>query len=123
MSQKIDKKALGRLVPALEARKQRDAATLMALTQAVAEIDARIRRMKTEVAASAAGVALGDLAAAAAFDSYRVGTQARIAALEAERAAKAAEERAAREVLARSNGSAEAVAQLLARPEPIPRGR
>lgn len=120
---RIDKKSLRRLVPALEGRKQRDAATLTALSAAATAIDDRIRRLAAEVEQAGATLDPSDLPAQAAFDRYRAHAREAIADLQMARAAKLAEARAARETLARSFGSVEAVSELLARPEPTPRGR
>ncbi|MEL6979994.1 MAG: hypothetical protein AAGM38_15095 [Pseudomonadota bacterium] len=119
---KINKDGLRRLVPALDAVKERDAAALRVKTLELASLEAEIARLEDSILEAAAQLAPGDFAAETAYLRFRDLTRGHIDRLTPRREALIAERDAAREVLARSYGKLEGVSRLLERPDPARRG-
>lgn len=113
----IDTKTLKRLAPALEAVKERDAAAFRAKRDAAEALRAEIARLRGAVEHAADGLDQADLAAHSAYLRFRSANLARAAQVESRLADAEAEERAAREKLARSHGSVEGCALLVQRAE------
>lgn len=118
----IDKKSLRRLLPALEALKERDAALLREKTAALNAIEAETAKIEAAIVAAAQDLEPGDFASEAAYLRYREVATGHIESMRPRREALEKERDAARDVLARSFGKLRGVETLLERPDPPRRG-
>ena len=108
----METKLLKRLLPALEAVKERDAADFRDKRAAVEALRAEIAGLQASLSAAADGLDENDLAAHAAFLRFRSATFARITAIEGRLGLAESAELSSRETLARSHGSVEGCARL-----------
>ena len=111
----IDAKLLKRLMPALEAVKERDAADFREKRDRAEALRAEIAAIHSGVAAAAAGLDPSDLAGYSAFLRYRQASLARIDGVKTRLAQAESEEHDAREKLSRSHGSVEGCSLLAKR--------
>ena len=109
------RKTLAPLLPALAARKDRDAQALAEIRSQIASLDAERARIEAGITAGAAALDAADLRAGAVFDQWREAQYARLRALASRRHALEAEDDVRREVLLRSNGEVRAVETLIER--------
>ncbi|MBX2855124.1 MAG: hypothetical protein KTR21_09055 [Rhodobacteraceae bacterium] len=108
-------KTLTPLLPALAARRDRDAQSLAEIRTQIADLDADRARIETSIIAGAAQIDAADLSARAVFDQWREAQRARLRALAERRRTLEAEDNARREVLLQSNGEVRAAETLLDR--------
>lgn len=100
-------KILKRLMPALEAVKERDAADFRGKRDAAEALRDEIYQLQISINAAAEALDDSDLAAHAAFLRFRSASLSRITEIEGRLGLAETAERAARETLARSHGSVE----------------
>ena len=109
------RKTLAPLLPALAARKDRDAQSLAEIRSQIANLDAERARIEAEITQGAAQLDAADLNAGAVFHQWREAQRARLRALADRRRAFEVEDDARREVLLQSNGEVRAAETLIDR--------
>lgn len=112
----IDVKKLKRLQPALDGRKDRDAAVLAARREAVCAVDAKRAALEAARDAVVAETDPTDIAAQAVLAQYQAAVRRRLSALAEERASLQSAALEAQQTLTRSNGEAEALRTLVKAP-------